>query len=1011
MNNKKALNSVIYIAILTIIGILPLFIPISIIDYTKENWNGKDLAKDITGDYNYHNNTFYNFSEPNHLYVYDLRGKSYESQIALTTLQGLVNRDNTSIYLIYRSNDQKWLDHLNQTRGTNYTMIDDNSFMYLFQLFNNSIEGLILYDEDFLDTVNVATYLAGVYNCVVTYDTLLSNFSSMGISNIKYDLRNQFSSKIELYSWAWDNFNQHATRKLLCSLDPQRTFFRDYIVATKTFTFFLAGGPFGPKEEIDLFKQFLSYYPDNIPLFGWFTDPGGALGELESMKIVSKSGKYSLAAAVPDLTVLSSVKMSNIKQQVSTFDPSEFQLENKIYVSVVVSDGDNVNYCAERLRNLWEDPNRGRVPIGITLEPAMFKIFPTCLDYYYNSANNNISFLAGPSGAGYTFVDQNPAFPSYLNQTKYAMDMADMDQVWLLNGYEGYQVQYSNEVINAYTDKNLNFSGLFLNYADFPSSLNYISNNVPVFQSVFVERENELVGKLQAMRSVNPNVPIFVFVGFWAWDFTFTKVYDASKQLGDDFVFLRPDHLAKLYLHSKLSEESQIFNEIVAFILLGIIPLICALIGIIFIIKKNKKDREEITNPSPNEEKETTIYQKFIKYLPNISEKSLILLSYVSLILVTRMCLYSTILNMLAFVIFLISFTAGIYLTRFLEKILGVRLNLSITLIFFLIGVILFLINPFLSMYLGLPIGIIIYKHITNGSLIIKREFIHKGEIIYLITLGLVINMLVLHESYIMLLIAFIPIVSILVAILLYYIGKNKRIIDPEPKSLIKIKHWYPKGIFLGFLLFLLVVPTFAPDNLIYHLWWGVEFFPSRLLLSYSIASLYLLSILLIEVLKIKNIKISKKFSSYLVILAVTLYIFMPLFFNGFPYFLLFHFILIFSLLNYCTYYIQNLLKSDTQNLSQERKVLNSSISGFISQAIAWPLIGMCLMFIPASFLIADAQEMFVSIGVTSINQIDWPSFFWWIIYMPGFHMLLIIPIVIILLIYAAFELLYSLLL
>jgi hypothetical protein len=578
MKYKRFIYLTIFIIIVAIVGILPSFLPISIMDDSKENWDSSKLTN-IIGDDDYYKNTYQNFSTPKNLIVLDLREKDYASQLLLTSLQGLINRKNVTLFLIYRESDLFWLQQLNISHGINYT-IYNNSYWDLIASYNNSFNGLIFYDHNFIETVNVASLLAGVNDSLIIHQNMIDNFTSIGIYEVKYDLRDLgFNSRIELYSWAWDNFNQFATKRMVSSLNPEQVYFRDYIIANKMFTFYLSGGPLGDKNEIFLFKSILSEYPDNIPVFGWFTDPAGPLGEYESVKILSKSGKYSLCAAIPDLTVFSSITNVSLNQKPVSFNTSNYEIENKVYISVIVSDGDNVNFCADHLLRYWQDPNRGEIPIGITLEPAMFRFFPSCIDYYYQSATSNEYFLAGPSGAGYCYVDLNPNFPEFLNQSKYAMDNADMNQVWILNGYEGYQLQYSKEAVDAYTSDNCNFTGIYLNYHDFPAEYNYLSNDVPVFQSIFVERENELVGKLQSLRSVQSDAPIFVFVGFWAWDFSFTKLKNAVNELNDDglsddFVFLRPDHFSELYLKSQESQSMVENNQMTTFIITGLIPLV-----------------------------------------------------------------------------------------------------------------------------------------------------------------------------------------------------------------------------------------------------------------------------------------------------------------------------------------------------------------------------------------------------------------------------------------------------
>ena len=51
---------------------------------------------------------------------------------------------------------------------------------------------------------------------------------------------------------------------------------------------------------------------------------------------------------------------------------------------------------------------------------------------------------------------------------------------------------------------------------------------------------------------------------------------------------------------------------------------------------------------------------------------------------------------------------------------------------------------------------------------------------------------------------------------------------------------------------------------------------------------------------------------------------------------------------------------------------------------------------------------IFVKIEIHAINQLVWPSFIYWLFYVPGFRILLMIPITILLLIYGVIELLVT---
>ena len=68
-------------------------------------------------------------------------------------------------------------------------------------------------------------------------------------------------------------------------------------------------------------------------------------------------------------------------------------------------------------------------------------------------------------------------------------------------------------------------------------------------------------------------------------------------------------------------------------------------------------------------------------------------------------------------------------------------------------------------------------------------------------------------------------------------------------------------------------------------------------------------------------------------------------------------------------------------------------------------MIGLFLIFVPPSIIIADTQDIFATIGISSIGQITWPSYFWAFFYIPPIQYILIIPTTIGILIYGIISL------
>ncbi|MHA1267190.1 MAG: GxGYxYP domain-containing protein [Candidatus Helarchaeota archaeon] len=976
------------------IGTIPYFLPLYIFDYDHIDWNGADLSQGVVGDDTYFEN-FLNFSQPTHLYMYDVRGLPYDFQLILTTLQGQVNKPNPTLYLIYRSSDQFWLERMDDYYNVNYTNLNNETVWQLLERYNTSYTGVIIYDPNLMDTVNVATFLAGLNNCIVIPPYLENNFTTQGF-NVTYDFRGTFSSRVALYSWAFETYWAFANHQMIASRPYEKVYFRDYIVACKIFTFYLEVGPFGKPDEVQLFRRIIAETPQNIPVWGWFTDPGGASGEYEAVKAISHAGKYSFCAAIPDLTVLSAFNDPYLNQTVTSFDASTYPLSKKIYLTVIVSDGDNVDYCQNYLlRNIWQNPDRGSVPLGITLEPLMARISPVILRYYYENATANEYFIAGPSGAGYCYVDMNPNFPNYLNVTKYAMDQCDMDQVWLLNGYEGFQPVYSAEVLHAYTSSNCNFTGIYLDYHDFQAEANVLLNGVPVLHSMWVERENEMVGKLNSIAALRPNHPLFVFVAWNSWDFSFTKLKNVFNALPNDtYTFLRPDQFAALfkYYHEQVLSESWM-NETsvliftIIFLFIGVVAL--AFIWLYF------KNTAQIPLEDEHALKDTAI-RAFLKIF------------YVTLdlmfLLAVNFCIYSTVLNAIYLALLLIFVLLGVALKSPIEKQIGVRETFVLSIGLGALGALMFAFSEQFIILLGFPLGILLSRQIQSNHLVFKFETLGKRSFIYSLVIAIAILLLVHYEFY-PILIWITSSTFIILAISLIILLNNTHTGYFRNFST-SIHHGYLKGVSFGLLLILLFNPLFAPERFFFHMVWGLENFPTRLTLGFAVAAVYISVVLLQELLRLKNFSFSKRNALILMGIGVCCYLVLPLFFQHVVIFILSFFLYILGVMALLEVSFLKTLPFASPSIksgSALKNVEGNTIKGqssFISQSLFWLILGLFLFFIPPTIIIVDSQAIFELLGITGIEQLTWAPAFWTIVYIPSFYAFLVIPLTIFVLLF-----------
>src|SRR5438046_8523799 len=108
------------------------------------------------------------FQTPKHLTIYDLRGASNEVQLSAATMAGIINRPMPMVYQIITDEDAFWLKELlggipqesSPTSG-------DGVLEGMLIPFRSSVQGMIIYDPNFIDSINIATTMAVQNDCII----------------------------------------------------------------------------------------------------------------------------------------------------------------------------------------------------------------------------------------------------------------------------------------------------------------------------------------------------------------------------------------------------------------------------------------------------------------------------------------------------------------------------------------------------------------------------------------------------------------------------------------------------------------------------------------------------------------------------------------------------------------------------------------------------------------------------------------------------------------------------
>lgn len=313
---------------------------------------------------------------------------------AMVSLQGIVNRTRPQI-LIQESREEGqdvWPEQL--VGKDNYKKTTD--YISLIEKYKSYVKGLVVYNSDIVATRNVATSIAGAEDYLAVDHTLADELKKKCGLEVKVDLSKESSIKdtLSAYNYLYDNYYKTGklNKRLLIGLNPDAHFpyNRDLAVATKSVVFWLEPDNEEERKVLDkFFDEATSGVTYNL---GWWPSEDSG---------ICYATKKGVASVPSDWFENMTVYMAGEKKFNIPEVPAKPKLENKIYVAMAVSDGDNAAYNEHAMRNKWKDEKRQTYPISWTTSPALYYCAPQMLNYYHETAGKDM-LICGPSGMGYT---------------------------------------------------------------------------------------------------------------------------------------------------------------------------------------------------------------------------------------------------------------------------------------------------------------------------------------------------------------------------------------------------------------------------------------------------------------------------------------------------------------------------------------------------------------------------------------------------------------------------------
>jgi hypothetical protein len=456
-----------------------------------------------------------------------------EDQLVLfASLKGVVNAVKPRIFSYegdaFAEGKHTWL----QSLGLAWTEHTDN--WPLIVKYRSELAGVIVYDPLVPDTMNLATTMAGRRKALVVSPALLPRLVGTPYNlPVLEDLRGRFANKIAVYDSMLANQWPDVTHRVLIGLSPDhhKAAMREYAVALGAAVVWLDPNVAAESAVLD---RFLSSMGAGNTYMGWWPEEGPG---------VERGSRHGIATVASDYATNLTMHSGLPRAVGVKVIPPKPILQNKIYVAFILSDGDNLQYVEHLMRKLWNDPSRGKVPMGWTVSPAMLDAMPGALDFYYRTSTEADNLVSGQSGWGYGYPN---FWPSQAQLDTFAQTTDDyalrsglrVVTVWNtitggINANVGNSFAAHAPSLLGLTAQNTG-GGLTVYGGKLPGfalSCNYCTNEQAIKDHVAT-----------AAAGWNRTSPRFVLIQAQPWQgVTPTSFLNVKNSLGADYAVIRPD--------------------------------------------------------------------------------------------------------------------------------------------------------------------------------------------------------------------------------------------------------------------------------------------------------------------------------------------------------------------------------------------------------------------------------------------------------------------------------------
>lgn len=326
---------------------------------------------------------------------------SPDEEITFSALQGLINKSKPRIYLLDSGADEGTYTWANTSLvGFTSRILYNNANRYnLIAKYASQVAGLVLYDPaTSVHYRNLASTVAGLRNAIPVTPAIRTELLNRGINlNVLVDLTTlPYTTPVDIYNYLYAHYWPDCNKRVIVSANPDDSgdlhHTRDIATATGGAVVWLSTTS---SSQRTVLRKFLSdMTPGEAIVLGWYTTERSG---------ITTATSYGIGTIPADFYISGTVYGGTDHRIRIPAVPLRTPLQNKIYICLFLSDGDNAQYMQRAMRKIWDQytSSRGIYPLNWTVSPGMVDLGPALLNYYYTRATTKDCFVAGPSGMGY----------------------------------------------------------------------------------------------------------------------------------------------------------------------------------------------------------------------------------------------------------------------------------------------------------------------------------------------------------------------------------------------------------------------------------------------------------------------------------------------------------------------------------------------------------------------------------------------------------------------------------